>query len=221
MLRQGDGVEVVLAEFPSAISDDWKPYRIAAGWVAFVKPAGGGLVQFWLRTPDGNLRAVSTPVAGIDIQGLTETGEVIFDVADVTPPGTFGRERLLARTDGSVIPLDEVLGKAVEIDGAWYAVAGPHLLLMDPDVPSRSILSEGATGTFFTTDVAILNPHDSAVPVTIRYLRENAPEIEETRTLPALSRTTIHENDIPGLEGDERLHASSTRRPRRRSSSNG
>jgi hypothetical protein len=201
VLRQGDGAEVVLAEFLTPLSEEARPYRIAGGWVAFVKPASDNAVQLWLRSPDGILRELASTAGWIEIQALTETGEVLFDASSLSPPGTFTKERHLAHADGSVIPLGEALGTAVKIDGAWYAAAGPHLLLMDTSVPSRAILAEGATGTFFSTDVALLNPHDAAVPVTIRYLREGATEIQETRTLPARSRETIQLDEITGLEG--------------------
>ena len=200
VLRLGDGTEVVLAEFPM-LSIVAQPYRIAGGWVAFLKPVGNGFVELWLRSPDAILRQLSPARSSIQIQGLTETGEVIFDASSFQPGGGPTTQRHLARSDGSVIPLGEALGTAVKIDGAWYAVVGPHLLLMEPDVPSRAILAEGATGTFFSTDVALLNPHDAAVPVTVRYLREGAPEIQETRTLPARSRKTIHLDALAGLEG--------------------
>jgi hypothetical protein len=123
---------------------------------------------------------------------------VIFDIYQT---GNNTYRRYLARPDGSTVDMGEALGKVFRIDGAWYAAEAGQVLAITPDAPTRSILSEGATGTFFTTDVAILNPNNSAVPVTIRYLRENAPELQETRTLAALSRTTIHVDDISGLEG--------------------
>jgi hypothetical protein len=201
VLRQADGVEVVLADFPYALPAGSKAYRIAAGFVAFLKPvSGGGAAQLWIRSPDGSLQLLAT-AGGIEIQALTETGEVIFDSSTVLPGGTLTKQRHVGGAGGTVIPLGEALGTAVRIDGAWYTAAGPHLLLMDPTVASRAILAEGATGTFFSTDVALLNPHDAPVVATIRYLREGAPEIEELRALPARSRKTIHLDEIPGLEG--------------------
>lgn len=131
------------------------------------------------------------------IQALSDTGEVVFDTS--APSSTF--RRWLARPDGTLVDLGLPIGEPFWIDNAWFIGAGASLLAVDADAPARSVLSEGATGTFFTTDVAILNPHDSVVPVTIRYLRENASELIERRNLPAMSRTTIHEDDIPGLDG--------------------
>jgi hypothetical protein len=97
--------------------------------------------------------------------------------------------------------LGTLIGQARFIDGVPFILAGSNLLAVDADSPARSILSEGATGTFFSTDVALLNPAAAAVPVTLRYFRDGQPEIQDTRTLPARSRTTIHLNDVPGLAG--------------------
>jgi hypothetical protein len=69
-----------------------------------------------------------------------------------------------------------------------------------PPQPSRAILAEGATGTFFSTDVAVLNPSVDPAPVTVRYFREGQEEMSEPRTLPGRSRTTIHLDDVAGLE---------------------
>jgi hypothetical protein len=198
VLRTGGGTEIVLA----ARFGGWPPragYRIANGWVAFQR-AGASHMELWLRAPDGTERQITLPtgnMGGLSIKGLSDTGEVIFDMG--FDPSPF--RRFLARADGTVVPLGNTIGEPFWIDGAWHIAAASQLFAVDPNTPERSILSEGATGSFFTTDVSIFNPHDSAVPVTIRYLRENAPEIVETRTLPALSRTTIHEDEITGLEG--------------------
>jgi hypothetical protein len=198
VLRAGDGTETVLAThfgtLPLLPADH---FHVAGGWVAFTRPGTGGSTQVWVRAPDGTERQLSSTGSHAFVRGVNETGEVIFDTYQ---SGTTYR-RHLARPDGTILDLGEAIGKVHLIDGAWYESDAGQVLAITPDAATRSILSEGATGTFFTTDVAILNPNNTDVPVTIRYLRENAPELEETRTLPAMSRTTIHEDDIPGLEG--------------------
>jgi hypothetical protein len=201
VLRAGDGTETVLAthllEMPLPLPPA-ENYRIENGWIAFTRPGNGGSRQVWLRAPNGTERQLSSTGSVATIKGLSETGEVIFDTVQYPP---LIHWRYLARPDGAIAALGEALGKVYLIDGAWYTAEAGQVLALQPEAATRSILSEGATGTFFTTDVAILNPNDSAVPVTIRYLRENASELEETRTLPAMSRTTIQEDEIPGLEG--------------------
>jgi hypothetical protein len=189
ILREGDGTENVIAE-------NSRTYVATNGWTAFVRGTGFGPQEVWLRALDGTTRQLSAVTGGPVRIALSDTSEVIFEHSDVPDA-----RRDLARPDGTVVDLGVLTGRLVMFDGAWHVLNESLPLAVDTETPARSILSEGATGTFFTTDVAILNPHDSAVPVTIRYLREGAPALEETRTLPALSRTTIHENEILGLEG--------------------
>jgi autotransporter-associated beta strand protein/YVTN family beta-propeller protein len=61
-------------------------------------------------------------------------------------------------------------------------------------------LAEGATGSFFDTDILLANPNSVAASIVVRFLKEDGTSIEQTRTLPAMSRTTIHADDIAGLE---------------------
>lgn len=79
-----------------------------------------------------------------------------------------------------------------------------HFLLTVTDVqdaPSITyFLAEGATGAFFDTDLLIANPNPMPAPVTISFLLGNGRSIVETRTLLATSRTTIHVDEIAGLE---------------------
>jgi hypothetical protein len=64
-------------------------------------------------------------------------------------------------------------------------------------------LSEGATGSFFNEDILIANPGSDPAPVSLTFLTPTGSPIVQTRTLPGQSRTTIHVDDIPGLEGAE------------------
>ena len=193
ILRTAGGEEVILAT--NLPSFPLYRYRVAGGWVAFLRRGGGASIQAWVRAPDGTERQLTSTAGNSGIEAISETGEVIYTLNPLSANVT----RFLARPDGSIVELGVAIGEPELIDGAWYFRSNGFVIAL-AETPSRAILSEGATGTFFTTDVSILNPHDSVVPVTIRYLRENAPEIVETRDLPALSRTTIQENDIPGLE---------------------
>ena len=62
------------------------------------------------------------------------------------------------------------------------------------------VLAEGATGPFFSTDLVIANPHATAVPVTIDFLRGDGATVPHTLTVPAQQRTTVAVDAIPGLE---------------------
>jgi hypothetical protein len=189
VLRTQAGVEEVLATNVS--SDPTTGYRVAGGWTAFTR-AGG----VWIREPDGTVRQVAS--RGY-IEALDANGDLIFTTGAAVDLGS-NAARYLAEADGTVREIGATLGKARFIDGAPVILAGNQLVEIQPQ-PSRAILAEGATGTFFSTDVAILNPSATPVPVTVRYFREGQAEISAPRTLPARSRTTIRLDEVPGLEG--------------------
>jgi Ca2+-binding RTX toxin-like protein len=64
-------------------------------------------------------------------------------------------------------------------------------------------MAEGATGSFFDTDILIANPNTVAAPVTITYLRGDGTAVPQSLTLAPTSRTTIRVDEIPGLESAE------------------
>jgi hypothetical protein len=61
-------------------------------------------------------------------------------------------------------------------------------------------LAEGATGTFFETDILLANPNNVAVPIQTTFLREDGSSITQSLTLPATTRVTIPVAFISGLE---------------------
>lgn len=67
-------------------------------------------------------------------------------------------------------------------------------------LPDTYFLSEGATGSFFDDDILIANPHPVAAPVSLTFMTPGGTSLVQQRSLPAQSRTTIHVDDIPGLE---------------------
>ena len=71
-----------------------------------------------------------------------------------------------------------------------------------PGAPATSTyyLPEGATGPLVDEDVLIGNPNDAPAPVTLVFTKASGEQIVETRTVPALSRLTVHVDEIPGLE---------------------
>jgi hypothetical protein len=66
--------------------------------------------------------------------------------------------------------------------------------------PLTYFLAEGATGSFFDTDILIANPHDASIPITLTFLKEDGTTIAQDRVLSPTSRTTIRVDTIPGLE---------------------
>jgi hypothetical protein len=62
------------------------------------------------------------------------------------------------------------------------------------------VLAEGATGTFFSTDLLLANPNPNDVSVAIDFLRADGAVVPHVVTVPAQQRTTVSVDAIPGLE---------------------
>jgi hypothetical protein len=84
-----------------------------------------------------------------------------------------------------------LMAGVVMLPGAPQAQAPPALTYF---------LAEGATGSFFDTDVLIANPHDGSIPITLTFFKEDGSTITQDRLLLPTSRTTIRVDSIPGLE---------------------
>ena len=117
-------------------------------------------------------------------------GELILIVNDGVDPvvGTF-----------QGLPQDSIIqsgGKAFRV--SYMAGTGNDVSLLPTE--STYYLSEGATGSFFDTDILIANPNGTAVPISIDYLKEDGTTISQTATLDPTSRVTIRANDVAGLE---------------------
>jgi Family of unknown function (DUF5719) len=94
-------------------------------------------------------------------------------------------------------------GSEVTLNGVMYVVSykggdGNDLTLTPPMTTYH--LSEGATGTFFDTDLLIANPWDQAIVVDVTFLPENAGTLARQYTLAPQSRRTIRVDEIDGLE---------------------
>src|SRR4029453_3191967 len=66
--------------------------------------------------------------------------------------------------------------------------------------PTTYNLAEGATGTFFDTDLVLFNPNATATPATITYLRQDGQSYTQGVSLGASSVTTVLTDSTPGLE---------------------
>lgn len=65
-------------------------------------------------------------------------------------------------------------------------------------------LAEGATSSFFDTQLALLNPGNADASAALTFLRNGQqPPITHLVNLPARTRTTVDVKDIPGLEAAE------------------
>lgn len=64
-------------------------------------------------------------------------------------------------------------------------------------------LAEGATSSFFETQIALLNPGASAVTASLRFLQAGRDPIVVDVPLPARTRRTVRANDVQGLAAAE------------------
>ena len=87
-----------------------------------------------------------------------------------------------------------------DVNGS-YGVSRHFVVTREAGTDHTYVLAEGATGSFFSTDLLIANPHATAVPVTIDFLRGDGTVVAHTLTVPAQQRTTVAVGAIPGLEG--------------------
>jgi hypothetical protein len=68
-------------------------------------------------------------------------------------------------------------------------------------------LAEGATGSFFDTDILIANPTGTQAPVTITYLKGDGTTETQTLTVGPTSRTTIQVDNVSGLAEQSEVSA--------------
>lgn len=73
------------------------------------------------------------------------------------------------------------------------------LTLLDNGSLSRRYFAEGATGTFFDTRVALLNPSGTAANVLLTFQRADGVQIRHQLVLGANSRATVQPASISGL----------------------
>lgn len=74
----------------------------------------------------------------------------------------------------------------------------------DPGDPAPPVLrqyfAEGATGSLFTTDLALANPGEVPARATLKFLTEAGASLEQQVTVPPRARKSVRLNtDVPGL----------------------
>jgi hypothetical protein len=93
------------------------------------------------------------------------------------------------------LPLDE----GPETPDITDIVAADDFIYAEP-VLAKEVLSEGATGAFFDTDLALANPTGTDQIARLTFLKEDGNTITVDRNVPARARLTIPLESIPGLE---------------------
>lgn len=72
-----------------------------------------------------------------------------------------------------------------------------------PKGTSTKYLAEGATGSFFSTRIALANPTSSRANVLLRFIRNDSVPTVHYVSLPAMERRTVVAADIQGLASAE------------------
>jgi hypothetical protein len=144
-------------------------------------PANAGTVTFTVR--DASSAVVGVPViATVAANGAASATYVL-------PAGTAAQTLTIsAMYSGTAIFAPSADAKTLTVAPA-------------PIETLTYMLAEGATGLFFDLDVLLVNPNNTAAPVTIKFLKEDGSVITQDRTLDPLTRTTIRVDELSGLEG--------------------
>ncbi|MPY90059.1 MAG: DUF4394 domain-containing protein [Luteitalea sp.] len=159
-------------------------------------------------SPEISITTPESPVASFwsrSIISLAGTAADDVDVAEVTWETTRGDAGVANGTTDWTIPFiplqagDTVITVAA-VDADGHRTTTSVLVTLDS---LGYALAEGATSSFFTTDLLLANPNSAPAPVEITFLKTDGSTITQTLTLPETSRETIVVNEIPGLETAE------------------
>jgi hypothetical protein len=61
-------------------------------------------------------------------------------------------------------------------------------------------LAEGATGSFFDTEIALLNASGSATVANVQFQREDGVVVQQSAPMAGIARATINPETLPGLQ---------------------
>jgi YVTN family beta-propeller protein/autotransporter-associated beta strand protein len=136
---------------------------------------------------------IDTDAAELTITASSSNQAVVPD-ANLTIGGS-GATRTIAAMPRTAVRGETIITVTVS-DGTDSVSASFTLTVTE----GAYYLAEGATGAFFDTDILLANPNDAPAPVVITFLTADGQSIVQTRTLPATSRTTIHAEDVDGLD---------------------
>jgi autotransporter-associated beta strand protein len=160
-------------------------------------------LKLWIHMPaQGTATAPFTVAGSVGLQGTTLelafTGIAPTESSPVTLIDNTGSALVLGEfldlPDGALVDV----GNGVSLMLRYAGGNGNDVTLGAPI--ATSYLAEGATGTFFDTDLLIANPHAVAVTATITFLPQDAPAQTITRAIEPMTRVTISVDEIPGLE---------------------
>ena len=89
---------------------------VSNGWIAFTRPAPGGIQQVFVRSPAGDVRQVSLFSGGAHLEALSCDGAVIFTTS------VEQRSRYLVPPGGDAIKVGSWLGRGLFVGSDAYVV---------------------------------------------------------------------------------------------------
>ncbi len=110
---------------------------------------------------------------------------------NLVPGLATGETSALVDTSASGVPI------YVERTMYWNGRRGGHNAGGVEAPQTTWYLAEGATNTFFSTFILLVNPNPDAVSVTVRLLSDDGPPVDFPYTVAANSRLTVPVNDLP------------------------
>jgi hypothetical protein len=148
-----------------------------------------GTGEHWIVTPTGSFNAsvilphAVTPASAASVCRYTGSGTTWNCVASSSTANTVTRAGI---TSGGAFAV-----------GNNAPPPGPE---PEPTIFTR-YLAEGATGSFFDTTIALLNPTAEAAETTLKFLKQDGTVVTHALNLPALTRATVNPESLAGLEG--------------------
>jgi autotransporter-associated beta strand protein len=176
------------------------PSKLTSGSIALTP---GATFHAILNGPGAGTQYSQLAVAGtVDLGGAALDADVssnflTANVGELILIDNDGADPVVGTFQG--LPQDSIVqsgGKSLRL--SYVGGTGNDVTLLPTG--NTYYLSEGATGSFFDTDILIANPNNTTVPVEIVFLKEDGTSITQTSTLAELSRVTIRVDDIVGVE---------------------
>jgi hypothetical protein len=185
------------------------PYTITGGfWVAWIietttpRPprAGNPGPSITITTPTGG-PALSLPTPTLTINGVASDSGATAITRIIWTNNRGGHGIATGTTTWSIPGLTLFPGTNIITITAIDANGNNVTATLTVTLTARTYyLAEGATGSFFESDIALANPNPTDAPIVLTFYKPDGSAIDLDDTLPALSRKTIVLNTIPGLE---------------------
>jgi Ca2+-binding RTX toxin-like protein len=161
----------------------------------------GGIPTLTINSPTADPTiAVTTPF--VSLAGTAADDVAVTSVTWVNDRGGSGDASGTTSWSAANIPLQAGVNVITVSANDAQGNAGGDTLTVTVDALTYT-MAEGATGTFFDTDILIANPNNVQAPVQITYLKGDGTTVAQNLTLAATSRATIEVDGISGLENAE------------------